>query len=58
LGGTLAAAFGPRVPYIVAGFAAVAVVLLTYFTLDETLTAEQREANRRFNRGGIGPAAG
>ena len=56
LGGILAAAFGPRVPYIIAGFAATAVVLLTYFTLDETLTAEQREANRRFNRGGIGPA--
>jgi MFS family permease len=56
LGGTLAAAFGPRVPYVVAGFAAVAVVLLTYFTLNETLTAEQREANRRYNRGGIGPA--
>ncbi len=54
LGGTLAAAFGPRVPYIVAGLAAVAVVLLTWFTLDETLSEEQRTANRTYNRGGIG----
>ncbi|MFN2182133.1 MAG: MFS transporter [Candidatus Promineifilaceae bacterium] len=55
IGGALAAAFGPRVPYYFAAFAAVAVVLLTYFTLDETLTEEQRTANRKFNRGGIGP---
>lgn len=56
LGGALAAAFGPRVPYIFAAIAAAGVVLLTYFTLDETLTAEQRTANRNYNRGGIGPA--
>jgi MFS transporter, DHA1 family, tetracycline resistance protein len=55
LGGSLAAAFGPRVPYYFAAAAAVAVVLLTYFTLDETLTEEQRTANRTYNRGGIGP---
>ena len=54
IGGSLAAAFGPRVPYIFAALAAVAVVLLTYFTLDETLTEEQRTANRNYNRGGIG----
>jgi len=46
LGGTLSAAFGPRVPYVIAGFAAVLVVLLTWLTLDETLTPEQRAANR------------
>ncbi|MFL7840320.1 MAG: MFS transporter [Candidatus Promineifilaceae bacterium] len=55
IGGSLAAAFGPRVPYYFAAAAAVAVVLLTYFTLDETLSEEQRTANRKFNRGGIGP---
>ena len=55
LGGFLSAAFGPRVPYIIAGFAAVLVVLLTRFTLDETLTPEQRAANRSFNRGSIKP---
>jgi DHA1 family tetracycline resistance protein-like MFS transporter len=55
LGSALAAAFGPRVPYIFASLAAVVVILLTWLTLDETLTAEQRAANRRFNRSGIGP---
>jgi DHA1 family tetracycline resistance protein-like MFS transporter len=53
LGGFLSAAFGPRVPYVIAGFAAVLVVLLTWFTLDETLTPEQRAANRSFNKGSI-----
>jgi len=53
LGGLLAAAFGPRVPYIIAGGAAIIVVLLTWFTLDETLSPEQREANRSFNKSGI-----
>ena len=55
LGGMLSAAFGPRVPYIIAGFAAVIVVLLTWFTLDETLSSEQRAANRSFNKGSINP---
>jgi len=55
LGGLLSAAFGPRVPYIFAGFAAVLVVLLTWFTLDETVTPEQRAINRSFNRGSISP---
>lgn len=55
LGGSLSAAFGPRVPYVIAGFAAVVVVLLTWFTLDETLTPEQRAANRSFRRGSISP---
>jgi DHA1 family tetracycline resistance protein-like MFS transporter len=53
LGGTLSAAFGPRVPYVIAGLAAVLVVLLTWFTLDETLTPEQRAANRSFNKDSI-----
>ncbi len=57
LGGILAAAFGPRVPYLFASAAAVVVVLLTWFTLDETLTPEQREANRHFNKSSISPTA-
>ena len=57
LGGILSAAFGPRIPYIIAAIAATIVVLLTWFTLDETLTTEQREANRRFNKQSIGLAA-
>ena len=55
LGGALSAAFGPRVPYVIAGFAAVLVVLLTWLTLDETLTPEQRAANRSFRRDSISP---
>ena len=55
LGGFLSAAFGPRVPYIIAAFAAVGVVLLTWLTLDETLTPEQRQANRTYNKSSIKP---
>ena len=51
--GSALSVFGPSVPYVVAGLAATAVVLLTWFTLDETLTAEERAANRSYNRGGI-----
>jgi DHA1 family tetracycline resistance protein-like MFS transporter len=46
LGGIAAAAFGPRLPYIFAAVAASLTVLLTWLTLDETLTPEQRIANR------------
>ena len=53
LGSTLSV-LGPSVPYVVAGLAATAVVLLTWFTLDESLTAEERAANRSYSRGGIG----
>jgi DHA1 family tetracycline resistance protein-like MFS transporter len=55
LGGVLSAAFGPRVPYVIAGLAAVLVVFLTWFTLDESLSQEQRAANRGFNKGSINP---
>jgi DHA1 family tetracycline resistance protein-like MFS transporter len=55
LGGILSAAFGPRVPYYIAAAAAVLVVLLTWFTLDETLSPEQRAANRSFKKQSISP---
>ena len=55
LGGLLSAAFGPRIPYIFAAIAAVVVVFLTWFTLDETLSPEQREANRNLKQGSIHP---
>ena len=57
LGGLLAAAFGPRIPYVFAAIAATIVVLLTWFTLDESLTQEQRLANRAFKRRSIGLSA-
>lgn len=46
LAGVLSALFGPRMPFLIAAVLAFATLLLTYFTLDETLTPEQREANR------------
>jgi DHA1 family tetracycline resistance protein-like MFS transporter len=50
LGSLLAAAFGPRVPYIIAAGAAMLVVVLTKLTLEETVTPEQQEANREFKK--------
>lgn len=46
IGGLLATAFGYEMPYFFAAAAAAAVVLLTWRVLDETLTPEQRAANR------------
>lgn len=50
LGGLLSAAYGAQTPYLVAAVAATLTVLLTWVTLRETLTPEQRLAgasNRR-----------
>lgn len=47
IGGLLSAAFGPSVPFFLAAIAATAVVILTWFTLDETVDAEQRATNRQ-----------
>lgn len=55
LGGVLSAAFGPRVPYLIAAGAAIVVVLLTWITLEESLTPEQREANRQATGDSISP---
>ena len=55
LGGLLSGLFDPRTPYIIAAVAATIVVVLTWFTLDESLTTEQREENRRFRRGSLAP---
>jgi DHA1 family tetracycline resistance protein-like MFS transporter len=46
IGAVLAANYGPRIPYFMAAAAATVVVLLTIFTLNETITAEQMEANK------------
>ena len=55
LGGVLSAAFGPRVPFIVAAIAATLTILLTWITLDETVSPEQRETNRQVKQGGLEP---
>ncbi len=55
LGGILSAAFGPRVPYYIAAAAAVLVVVLTWFSLDESLTIEQRAVNRSYKKENLNP---
>jgi MFS transporter, DHA1 family, tetracycline resistance protein len=47
LGGLLAAFVGVRLPFFMAAVAALVTLLLTWFTLDESLTPEQREKNRQ-----------
>ncbi|MEZ4621984.1 MAG: MFS transporter [Caldilineaceae bacterium] len=53
LGGLLSAAYGFRVPYLIAAVAAVLTVILTWLTLSETLTPEQRMTNGAMRRGGM-----
>jgi MFS transporter, DHA1 family, tetracycline resistance protein len=55
LGGLLAAFFGVRVPFFIAAVAALVTVLLTWFTLDESLTPEQRERNRQKGSASLAP---
>lgn len=55
LGGLLSASLGPRVPYVIAAAAAMAVVLLTWFTLEETITPDGQKASRFAERAGISP---
>ncbi len=56
LGGGLSAAFGPRVPYLFAAGAAIIVILLTWFTLEETITPDKRAVNRATPGRSINPA--
>jgi MFS transporter, DHA1 family, tetracycline resistance protein len=53
LGGVLAAIYGPRMPFILAAIAALAIAVVTWFTLDETVTAEKREADERAQAPGL-----
>lgn len=50
VGGVLSAVLGERVPFLLAAVAAAATVLLTWFTLDESLTSEQRQHNLEFEK--------
>jgi DHA1 family tetracycline resistance protein-like MFS transporter len=56
LGGLFAAVFPIQVPFFIAAGLAAAVVILTWYTLDETVSAQQREANRRRGRQALGLA--
>ena len=46
IGGLLASAFGPQVPFLFAAGAALLTVILTWFTLEESLTSEDKARNR------------
>lgn len=50
LGGVLAGIFGPQIPFLFAAFAAFLTVVLTYFTLEETITPEIQSRNRSSKR--------
>lgn len=54
-GGALAALFGPQVPFLIAAVAAFITVLLTYYTLDETVTPEMRARSRDKKRASLNP---
>lgn len=56
LGGVLSAAFNEQAPFFVAGVFAILPLVLTWRTLNETLTPEQREQNRSVGRKGMSPA--
>ena len=56
LGGLIASIMGPQAPFVLAAIAAFATVLLTYFTLEETITPEVRAQYRASARASIGPA--
>lgn len=53
IGGALSAAFGPRVPFFMAAVAATITVILTWRTLTESLTPEQRMKNRATPKGDL-----
>lgn len=55
LGGALSALFGPQIPFLLAAIVASATVGLTWLTLDESLSAEQRLANRGFSKANLNP---
>lgn len=46
VGGLLSAAYGAQAPYLVAAVAATLTVVLTWLTLPETVTPEQRQTER------------
>lgn len=56
LGGILSAAFGPRIPFFMAAVAATVTVALTWRTLTESLTTEQRLKNRAARNNSLNPA--
>ena len=55
IGGILSGTVGPTVAFVLASIAAVLVVVLTWQTLDESLTQEQRAKNRQKSSASLSP---
>ena len=47
VGGILASVYGPQAPFLIAAAAALVTVVLTWFTLEESLSAEDKARNRK-----------
>lgn len=56
LGGVLASELGPRAPFVFAAAAALVTVLITWLTLEETLSPEDQARNRQDKLARISPA--
>lgn len=56
LGGLLASQLGPQTPFLVAAAAALGTVILTWFTLEETLSAADQAHNRQSQAARMRPA--
>ena len=57
IGGILASAFGPQIPFVFAAIAAAGTVILTHCTLEESLSHEDRQRNRKTDAARLHPAA-
>lgn len=57
MGGLVASQLGPSMPFLVAAAAALVTVVLTWFTLEETLSPEVLARNRAAERARMNPAA-
>ncbi len=55
LGGFLAGLFGPQIPFLFAAVAAFLTVLMTYYTLEETVSPEEREHNKQVKQNSLSP---
>ncbi|MDE2820032.1 MAG: MFS transporter [Chloroflexota bacterium] len=57
VGGILASAFGPQIPFVFAAIAAAGTVVLTHFTLEESLSHDDRQRNRKNDAPRLRPMA-
>lgn len=57
VGGILASAFGPQIPFVFAAIAAAGTVVLTRFTLEESLSHDERQRNRKSDAARLRPTA-